>query len=251
MKLRVIEAGGLQALLCGLLFAAPALAGPADYVYTPTVEYGEREIDIKYGSTTPAAGDRVQVASVGFGYGATQSWFTEIYVKRERDGSQDATLAEWENKFALTEPGKYPVDVGLVTELEAPISDNLPWEFKLGPLFQTEFGKMQLNGNLLFERAFGKADESGVPYVTNMSYQWQVKYRLQQTFEFGMQGLGELGKWDNWSSRHEQSHVVGPAAFGKIRLGNNRAVKYNTAWLFGTGNAAPNHTFRVQIEYEI
>jgi hypothetical protein len=250
MKVRVIEARGLQVLLCGLVLAAPVFAGPADYVYTPTVEYGEREIDIKYGSTTPEAGDRLQAASVGFGYGATESWFTEIYLKHERDGSQEATLAEWENKFALTEPGKYPVDAGVITELEVPLSKDLPWEFKFGPLFQTQVGKLQVNGNLLFERAFGKADESGMPYVTNLNYQLQVKYRLQQTFEFGLQGLGELGKWNDWSPSEGQTHVLGPAAFGKIRLGNRRAVKYNAAWLFGTGKGSPNHTFRTQIEYE-
>ncbi|MGC2166562.1 MAG: hypothetical protein WA632_11170, partial [Gallionella sp.] len=146
MTMKVIEALRLQAIFCGLLMAAPVHAGPADYIYTPTVDYGEREIDIKYGATSPKVGDRLQSASVGFGYGAKEYWFTEIYLKRERNGNRDAALAEWENKFQLTETGKYPVDVGLITELEAPISDNLPWELKLGPLFQTEFGKFQLNG---------------------------------------------------------------------------------------------------------
>lgn len=250
MTMKAIEAARLQAIICGLILATPVFAGPADYIYTPTVEYGEREIDIKYGSSAPEVGARAQAASVGFGYGAKEYWFTELYLKRERNGNQDATLAEWENKFQLTETGKYPVDLGLITELEAPISDNLPWELKLGSLLQTEFGKFQLNGNLLFERAFGKADESGAPYSVNISYQWQLKYRLQPTFEFGVQSIGEMGKWDDWSTREEQSHVVGPAAFGKIKLGGRRAIRYNTAWLFGTGNAAPNHTFRLQIEYE-
>lgn len=34
----------------GAMNAGVALAGPADYVYTPTVEYGEQEIDVKYGA---------------------------------------------------------------------------------------------------------------------------------------------------------------------------------------------------------
>ena len=38
-------------ILClGVTNAGTAFAGPADYVYTPTVEYGEREIDFKFGS---------------------------------------------------------------------------------------------------------------------------------------------------------------------------------------------------------
>ena len=133
-------------LLSGIISTPSAYAGAADYVYTPTVEYGEREIDFKFGATSPLAGNRAQGASIGFGYGAKEYWFTEVYLKQERDGSAIANLAEWENKFQLTETGLYPVDIGLITELESPLSANTPWEFKFGPLLQTEFGKLQLNG---------------------------------------------------------------------------------------------------------
>jgi len=237
-------------MLCCIVCSQDVLAGAADYVYSPAVEYGEREIDFKFGATSPVAGNRTQGASIGYGYGAKEYWFTEVYVKQERDGSDIANLAEWENKFQLTDTGEYPVDVGLITELEAPLSANTPWEFKLGPLFQTEFGKLQLNGNLLFVRAFGKADESGVPYSTNFAYQWQVKYRWQPILEFGMQGFGDMGKWNDWNKQAEQSHRIGPAVFGKFSLGNRQAIRYNAAWLFGTGNAAPDDTFRMQVEYE-
>ncbi|MDE2309455.1 MAG: hypothetical protein KGL01_01340, partial [Betaproteobacteria bacterium] len=110
--------------LYGIIFAQPVFAGPADYIYTPAVEYGEREIDFKFGAATPLAGNRAQVASIGFGYGAKEYWFTEGYLKQERNGSAVANLAEWENKFQLTETGQYPVDIGFITELEAPLSDN-------------------------------------------------------------------------------------------------------------------------------
>jgi hypothetical protein len=237
-------------LLCAIVSTQDAYAGAADYVYTPAVEYGEREIDFKFGTTSPVAGDRMQGISIGYGYGAKEYWFTEVYVKQEREAGGIANLAEWENKFQLTDTGEYPVDVGLITELEAPLSANTPWEFKLGPLFQTEFGKLQLNGNLLFERAFGAADESGVPYSTNFGYQWQVKYRWQPVLEFGVQGFGDMGKWNDWDKQADQSHRIGPAVFGKFALGDRQAIRYNAAWLFGTGNAAPDNTFRMQIEYE-
>ena len=240
----------LGILLSGIVCAHDAYAGAADYVYTPAVEYGEREVDVKLGATSPVAGNRAQSASIGFGYGAKEYWFTEVYLKQERNGSSIANLAEWENKFQLTSTGEYPVDVGLITELEAPLSSNTPWEFKFGPLFQTEFGMLQLNGNLLFARAFGKADESGVPYSTNFSYQWQAKYRWQPTLEFGVQGLGEMGKWNDWNKQADQSHRIGPAIFGKFALGNRQAIKYNAAWLIGASNAAPDHTVRMQVEYE-
>jgi hypothetical protein len=240
----------LGVMLSEIICAQNAYAGAADYVYTPTVEYGEREIDFKLGATSPVDGNRSQGASIGYGYGATEYWFTEVYVKQERDGGDIANLAEWENKFQLTDTGKYPVDVGLITELEAPLSANTPWEFKLGPLFQTEFGKLQLNGNLLFERAFGQADENGVPYSTIFSYQWQAKYRWKPVLEYGVQGFGEMGKWNDWDKQADQVHRIGPAIFGKFALGNRQAIRYNAALLLGTSSAAPDYTFRMQVEYE-
>ena len=234
-------------ILClGAINTDIVFAGPADYVYTPMVEYGEREIDFKFGSARNPDGTSKQVSSLGFGYGATEYWFTELYVKRERADGGKLTLAEWENKFQLTETGKYPVDAGLIVEIEAPVNDgNEPYEFKLGPLFQTDFGKLQLNGNMLFERKFSG---SGGPYTTNFGYQWQAKYRWQPILEFGVQGFGDMGKWNDWDT--PASHRIGPAIFGKFALGNRQAIKYNAAWLLKASNAAPANTLRMQVEYE-
>jgi hypothetical protein len=238
-------------ILLATLVSSSAFAGTADYVYTPTVEYGERELDFKFGTGTPPGGERQTVSSMGFGYGATEYWFTELYLKREVEGmSSDVTLAEWENKFQLLETGKYPIEMGIITEIEAPVSVSGPWEAKIGPLFQTEFGKLQLNANALFERKFS-TDDSGIQYPTEFLYQWQLKYRLQTEFEFGAQGFGSLGEWDSWvGSKVEEGHSVGPAIFGKFNLGNRQIIKYNAAWLAGTGVTTPENTFRMQIEYE-
>lgn len=236
-----------MALFLGALFSAHAYAGPADYVHTPIVEYGEREIDFRYGTAKEQDGTRKQVATLGFGYGATEYWFTEIYLKYEREGDERVTFAEWENKFQLTETGKYPVDIGFLAEIEAPLHENEPYELKIGPLLQTEFNQLQLNGNLLFERKFGGGEDD---HVTEIGYEMQVKYRWQPGFEFGVQGFGEMGEWNHWEDSDEQSHKLGPAIFGKIGLGNKQAIKYNAALLYGLSNAAPDHTFRMQAEYE-
>src|SRR5512138_3254897 len=102
-------------LSLSLANAGIAVASPADYIYTPTVEYGEKEVDFKYGSATQPDGIHLETASLGFGYGARENWFTEVYLKQERTGNELANIAEWENKFQLTETGKYPVDVGLIS----------------------------------------------------------------------------------------------------------------------------------------
>lgn len=229
----------------GMLYLQSAHASPADYVYTPMVEKGEKEIDFKYG--TADSDPRRSLGSLGVGYGVNDWWFTEAYVKYAKEGGSTRYDAfEWENKFQLTETGKYPVDVGFITEIEIPRNHDEGTELKVGPLFQTEFGKLQLNGNILFERHFNAAESSS----TEAGYQWQVKYRWQPIFEYGVQGFGEWGPWDNWAPTSEQVHKVGPAVFGKVHVGDRQVIQYNAAWLFGTSDAAPDNTFRLQVEYE-
>ncbi len=108
------------ALSLSILASSHAIAGSADYVYMPNVEYGEKEVDFKSGTAKQPDGTRTTVNSLGLGYGATEYWFTEIYLKHEREGGNGLTIAEWENKFQLTETGKYPVDIGLITEIGHP-----------------------------------------------------------------------------------------------------------------------------------
>ena len=231
-----------------LLVCNIALAGPADYVYTPAVEYGEREIDFKLGNWKADGAEPRTDSSLGFGYGATQWWFTEVYLKYQKANGEGTKYdaIEWENKFQLTETGKYPVDVGFILEIERPADHAEGWEVKYGPLLQTEFGQLQLNGNLLLESHY----ESEAPTVTEMEYQWQAKYRWKPEFEFGLQGFGQMGKWDHWDPAEERSHRIGPAVFGKIPLGGRHAIKYNAAYLLGVSAAAPDHNFRLQVEYE-
>jgi hypothetical protein len=244
MKRGIIFAVGAAALTLSRLCAA----GPSDYVYTPTVEYGEREIDFKAGRANAHDADQNSAASLGFGYGAKPHWFTEFYAKYESQGAGPTHFDawEWENKFQLTETGEYPVDAGFVVELERPQDHDEGYELRFGPLFETEFGKVQLNGNLLFGRNYRAAVSGPMQF----GYQWQAKYRWHEAFEFGLQGFGDVGPWDNWDPGDQQSHRFGPAVFGKLPVGVHKAIRYNAALLLKASSGAPNTTFRMQVEYE-
>ncbi len=242
-KLHPALAAGLLALC-----ARAALAGPADYVHTPTVEYGEREIELKAGRASFGDGSHEQAAKLALGLGATPWWFTELYVGFE-GGSGTSTKyesVEWENIFQLTERGKYPFEAGVLLEIERPRDHAEGWELRYGPLLQTELGRVQLNGNLLFE----SHPRAETPGATELDYEWQVKYRWQPAFEFGMQGFGELGPWDNWDPAAEQSRKLGPAVFGRVPLAGRQALRYDAAYLVGTSAGAPDRTLRLRLEYE-
>lgn len=230
----------------------PAWADPADYVKVPVVEYGERELETKFGTAKLAGGEgRISAGTIGLGYGVTPFWFTEAYLKYQKAPNERTRFdaIEWENKFQLTETGKYPVDLGLFVELEVPRDRKEGYEFRFGPLLQTEFNRIQVNSNFFLKRQV-RAGAGGDPQVTELHYQLQAKYRLRREFEFGVQAFGELGKWNHWGSHDEQNHRMGPAIFGKFPLGGKEAIRYDVAWLVGISKVAPDSTLRLQLEYE-
>jgi hypothetical protein len=153
---------------------------------------------------------------------------------------------EWENKFALTEPGEHFVDVGLLVEIERPRERAEGYELRIGPLLQKDLGPVQANFNVLFERHY-YSDE---PETTELGYQWQLRYRWRPELDFGAQGFGDVGTWNDWSPAHAQEHIAGPAIFGWLALGAHPTLKYNAALLFGLSSAAPDRRFRAQLEYE-
>lgn len=236
------------AVLCPLFLSAVVHAAPNDYVHTPTVEEGEKEVDFKWGVEKNKDGSSGTATSIGLGWGATSWWFTELYGKWHREPSQSSGFDawEWENRFQLTATGKYPLDLGFLLEVERPKDRSEGYELTYGPLLQSEWGLVQGNLNLLWEKHV-RATES---FNTELHYEMQLKYRASETFEWGAQGFGSFGPWDHWAPASQQQHKFGPAIFGKIKTGARQAVRYNTALLFGTTSASPRATLRFQAEYE-
>jgi len=250
MMRAAVRAGALVALAChSLLGASLALAGPNDYVHTPIVEEGEREIDFKAGTAKSRDGSHETQYSLGLGLGVNSWWSTEFYAKwhKEPGTSTGFDAWEWENKFQFTETGKYPVDVGFLFEIERPKDRSEGYEYRWGPLLQADITtSLQANLNLLFQKHF----HSSEPSPAELGYQWQLKYRWQPALEYGLQGFGNLGHWDHWEASSKQEHIVGPALFGRLQVGDHQAVRYNAGVLFGVSDGAPRHTFRMQAEYE-
>jgi hypothetical protein len=245
------SAGALAALaLSTVLLPTHTIAGPNDYVVTPIVEAGEREIDFKAGTAKLREDTRSSKESIGLGWGATSWWFTELYAlwKKESGSPHQFDAWEWENKFQLTETGKYPVDLGFLFEIERPQDRSEGYEYRWGPLLQADLGdKVQSNLNVLFEKHIRSEETS----EAELGYQWQLKYRWRPTMEFGFQGFGNIGPWQHWLASSEQAHIAGPALFGRIKTGEGRqAIKYNAGLLFGLSDGAPSNTARLQVEYE-
>ena len=102
MKTRTV----VVALLIAAPYGSSAHADPDDYVSVPGVEYGERELELRFGTATKSGEDRASAASLAFGYGLTPWWATEVYAKYNRSGSEATRFdaIEWENKFPIRCP---------------------------------------------------------------------------------------------------------------------------------------------------
>jgi hypothetical protein len=227
--------------------SSSALADPAAQVLLPTVVKGEVEFELLGGyQRWPNQDGNQERQLIGeIGYGVTSWWKTELGVGTTRVPGQSYRLdeVEWENTFALTEPGQYWVDVALFAEFARDYGAGLN-AFKLGPLLQTEFGPVQANLNVLFERELGAQAESGA----EIGYQWQLKWRGNPHFEPGLQGFGTLGRTNDFG--HLTENRIGPAFFGQFVTGPRQKLKYNAAVLFGLTNNTADTTVRFQIEYE-
>ena len=236
------------AALCPLVLPAVLHAAPNNTVESPIVEEGEKEIDFKWGIERHRHSPSASATSIGVGWGATSWWFTEVYGKWHREPGERSSFDawEWENRFQLTPTGKYPVDVGFLLEIERPKDRSEGYELTYGPLLQAEWGTVQGNFNLLWEKHVRATER----FDTELKYQAQLKYRASDKLDWGAQAFGELGRWNHWPSSSEQEHQIGPAIFGKVKVGSTQAIKYNAAFLVGLTDASPRRAIRFQAEYE-
>jgi len=107
-------AGVLLCLVISLPLLSVAHAGPNDAVNSPIVEEGEGEIGFQFGTSKARDGSRESALSVGLAYGLNAWWSIELTMAANRQTPEGWRFDafEWENKFQLTETGKYPADVG-------------------------------------------------------------------------------------------------------------------------------------------
>lgn len=235
---RAAVAAALAGLLVAGVLPDRAEASPADKVYSPQVEYGETEVELRGGYLKDdGAANAAQAYVLDIGRGFTPYWFTELVTEAEKEPGESlkAEELEWENLFQLTEIGRYFMDVGLFSEIKAPLHGDDPWAVEAGPMFQKEFGRLVNNLNVLAEREFG----TNADHETRLGYRFQSRYLSGTPVELGLQALGE-----------ERDHVAGPAIFGMSRLSARSRLKWDAGILRGLTTESENWRLRWQAEFE-
>ncbi|MET0857176.1 MAG: hypothetical protein ABWY27_10540 [Telluria sp.] len=229
-----------------LLVHQTAAAGTGYYLVSTYPNEGQRTVDYKYWKARPAGRPSRSSPEIGLGYNVTSRWYTELTAEwaRVSPGSNHLEALEWQNDYMLTQ-GQYPFDLAFHTNVERALDGSGEIGLEFGPVLQTEFGRTQLNLNLFFERDY----RAEVSEPMQFKYQWQVKYRWIEKLQFGVQGFGEVGEWNSWLPRAQQSHRAGPALFGSWDLGGGREWKYEAAYLIGKNSARKAKSFAMRIQY--
>ena len=186
-------------------------------------------------------------AEIGLGYGVTSRWTTEVFLSYIGSSEMAMRLStlNWQNDVLLTQ-GELPFDLALHLLLTSNRIDTDYSAVEFGPVLQTDVGRTQLNFNFFFEHNYGP----DAPTATQLKYQWQVRHRWTPQWHFGLQGFGELGPWDRWLPRSQQSHRAGPALFTTLHLSDRDAIKLQAAYLIGKTNGYPGHEFTLRALYE-
>ncbi len=241
MKRTIALAAASLAFWC-----APVAADPGYYVVTVYDDPGVRTADFRYWTVKSPGSAEVIWPEVGLGWNVNGRWYTEIlasYVGSSEFATRLSTL-NWQNDVLLTQ-GQYPFDLALHTLLVRPQQAPRGTAFEVGPVFQTDVGRTQVNVNVFFERGFGAL--GGEP--TQLKYQWQLRHRWRPWLHFGVQGFGELGPWDHWSPRDEQSHRIGPALFGALPVGGG-SLAWQVAYLTGSTYGQHGNMFSMRVKYD-
>jgi high-affinity iron transporter len=233
-----------------LLCAKPNDAYATLNVYSPIVEQGELELEVR-GQFLVDDNDDVDGAhqeKYEIGYGFTDWWFSSLSVEAEDEPSDNYgyEAAAWENIFQVTEQGKYWIDAGLYTEYEVPDGSG-PDKLEVKLLLEKSLPHWTHTCNLIVEREVG----GGADKDLEAGYAWRSMYRLNPWLQPAIELYGDLGSTGNFGIHDDESHLAGPVILGNLSLSRNVSLSYEIGYLFGLTDESTNGTIKWLLELEI
>lgn len=207
-------------------------------VTSPYVSKGKAVIEWR-GGYDIQEGDDVFRTRNQISYGFTDYYDLKVSVDtRHRDGDNDFTDIDFENKFQLTERGEYFVDVGARLDYARSLNGGIDGiGAKL--LFGKQFGEWSHLLNLETGREVGK----GANDDWEFGFSYGVQHPISETLSLGGEWYSDFGDFEgDWD---DEDHRAGPVlygtAFGKL--------KYQAGILAGLSDAAPDATIKATVNY--
>ena len=241
-------------LLSGVFFSPEAQAFKK--VYSPIVHKGELELEYQgaVDFDNRHGFDDAQQHKFAVGYGVTDWWATEVYAEMEKEAREEQeedmdgtrpffySATSWENRFQLTEQGKYWLDLGFYVEYAWAQQSEAPDELEMKILLEKETGDFTHRLNLIFEKEIGGEEPAG----WEPGFAWQTLYRFRQEFKPGFEIYSSFGPVREQGPFREQKHFIGPVAEGRLF----KNIKYNVGYLFGITDNTPGGKLKFILEWE-
>jgi len=242
-----VATAGLVALFT---LSAPTPAQATHKVYSPYVEQGEWELELRghRDFDSDDAVDGAEKMKVEVGYGVTDYWFTSIYAEIEKapGGEREHEATAWENIFQLSEQGEYWLDWGLYAEYEYAHEDDAADKVELKVLLEKPLTRIVHTANIIFETEVGGGAEDEIEF----GYAWRTKWQYRPQLEPAIELYGEFGELTDFDKSSEQVHQGGPVILGEFKLTPTSVLAYELGYLFGLTSASPNGTIKWLLEYE-
>lgn len=238
------------AILAGIGLVGMNEAHASHKVYSPHVEKGELELEVRghYDRDGDDSRDDARKDIYEIGYGFTDWWFSSLFLEYEREGDENYAHAAtaWENIFQLTEPGKYWLDAGFYVEYEDAAGRGNPEKLEVKLLFEKAINRWVNTLNLAAERELGSNASDEIEF----GYAWRTKYRYKPTLEPGIEFYGDLGSDEDFGFHGGQTHQAGPVISGSFRVGHKSKLVYDAGYLFGLSDDSPDGTIKWALEFE-
>lgn len=234
----------LAAISAGIaVFLTAPYAHATKTVTSPYVHKGEAAVEWK-GGYDVNDGEDEWAMEASASYGVTDFWETELGIEGGGivDEDSDAEALVFENKFQLAPKGALFVDPGIKIEYARNLQGD-PDELQAKLLLGKQIGKFSNLANFAIAREIGEDSEDDLDY----GFSYSLAYEQTEDFAYGLEwysGFGTLE--DDSDSWDEQTHQVGPVAYGELM----EDVGYEAGVLFGVSDSAPDATFKAVLEYE-
>ena len=234
-----------RATLCcaGLLLFSWPHSGHADgmvidKIYHPYVQPQEQEIEGRaiFQDKQEGMPDDMRLYRLAYGRSLNDRWFLEAYLvgASSADEGFEVEAYEFEAKWQLTEQGEYWADWGLLFELEKEAHEDV-WEYSTALLVEKEWGRWSGTANLFVIAEWGSEIEN--EFETNLNL--QARYRYSRLFEPAVEFYSG-----------EDTRALGPVVMGQFSMSRGRRLHWEAGLLFGLDSVSPDHTVRLQAEFE-
>ncbi len=236
---RLLRPVPLAGCLCCLAAGTVHADGSGiDKVYHPYVRAMEREVELRASledGNNAVSSDR-QTWRLGYGQALGEHWFGELYLSAERNARQGLALSKYEAEalWQITEQGEYPVDAGLLLDVERSRDVDVT-EVSGTLLLERDWGRWSGTANARFIYEYG----SNIDNEPEPAIALQLRFRYRMAFEPAVEYYNAQGIVG-----------VGPVMLGDLRLGAGSRLHWEAGVIEGIGKQTPNSTVRLLLEYE-